>query len=587
MLVDPEKMNDKEIGASSILKKIIMVIVMLGVYNFIFNGLYFVQKTVVESNVISNLLLPYKIVDDDLNNFGRILSEELMFAFYQNETFTDSAISSNDQATIDNCKNYSNAFRNQIINSGRFDLGYNCLNESITISDSTGTSAGNQERNVFVVNYNWILCVVAGGFAAYLLFMYCFKIGLRMVQLMFLEIIAPVAIVSYLAPKKDTMFNKWTKLYVATYVDVFIRIVIINFVIFLIATIFTTNGGDGNFIFWDSIGGKPDDMGSVSFITVVIVLALLTFAKKAPDLIKELFGSSASKLGFGVSMKDIVGLQKGIKTSTGAIGGALGGAAVGLLGGGLGGFAGGLVKGGLSGSKAKNMGGAFTGAWKNQSKANASMAKVRANGGSRFGHTVANMQKNLGLPTAYDNDEIVISNLQTEVDMYNTASKEAESEAIKNGTNYSMFSNTAKRKISLRELEKLKDDQRIDTRLREKYDTEYRELLKASSMFNLDYGLAVEKAKVEFNDKGDFVSLRNDESGRLYTNINDVNAIQDKSKEIGGSNATIDENMKKLVGDGRYGRGKDGKKIRNENSSKITEIKLSDKYKSHKANSGK
>ena len=200
------------------------------------------------------------------------------------------------------------------------------MNESVVIDIDTNSEAGVKTQEVFIVNYNWILCVVAGIFVVYLLFLYCIKVGVRMIQLMVLEIISPMAIVSYLSPKKDNMFSKWLKIYFSTYIDVFIRIAIINFVVFLIATVLAGDIGDG---FWSSIG-NPTDTSTVIFLRVVIILALLTFAKKAPDLIKELFPSSgASKLGFGASMKDIVGLNAGL----GMVAGAGTAAAVGLIGG--------------------------------------------------------------------------------------------------------------------------------------------------------------------------------------------------------------------------------------------------------------
>lgn len=397
MLLEPDKMNDKEIGAGNIIKKIIIVIVMLGFSNFAFNGLYHVQKVVIESHALSNILLPYRIEQEGLDSFGKVLSNQLLLSFYELEDFDNEQLDTESKTTYEGCVNTVTSFNNQIINSGKFDLGYNCLNESVTVPENTGTGAGVVDREVFIINYNYIIAPLVGCVAVYMLFMYCFKIGIRMIQLAFLEIISPMAFVSYLAPKKDTMFSKWTKIYVSTYIDVFIRIVIINFVIFLLATIFANTTENGSFTFWETVGGR--NSGSAPFIKVVIILALLTFAKKAPDLLKDLFGSGApSKLGFGVAMKDIVGL----KNTVGLAAGAAGGAAVGLLAGRPLGAVGGLLKGGMSGLRAKGVSSAFSGAWKAQSKANAEIAKVRANGGNWLGHQVAKTQQAVGARTRAD-----------------------------------------------------------------------------------------------------------------------------------------------------------------------------------------
>ena len=114
-----------------------------------------------------------------------------------------------------------------------------------------------------------------------------------------------MAVVSYLSPKKDNMFSKWFKIYISTYIDIFIRVGIIYFCVFLSAQLLDTIES-GETTFWASIG--QEDLTTRSYIVVIMILALLTFAKKAPELLKELLPTSASKLGFGTSMKEIFGL---------------------------------------------------------------------------------------------------------------------------------------------------------------------------------------------------------------------------------------------------------------------------------------
>ncbi len=311
MLVNPDNFNDKEKGAVSIIRRTIIVIVMIGSANFVFDLLFDLQKSVVQSNIISKLLLPYTI-STNINNqtdnsgensimdneqFGGLLSEELLTSFYRMEEFDSSTSAdlstTDDGASIyDSCSVKFNSFRLQIINYHRFELGYVCLNEQINAQFlSTGATSG-EDQETFVINFNWLLSPICGAAVVYLLFMYCLSVGVRMIQLMFLEIISPMAFVSYLAPKNDTMFNKWIKIYVSTYVDVFIRIAIINFVFFLISTLFSSDSA------W---GIETTGLSDSIFVRVVLILALLTFAKKAPDLLKELMPAGASKLGFGLT----------------------------------------------------------------------------------------------------------------------------------------------------------------------------------------------------------------------------------------------------------------------------------------------
>ena len=317
LLLNPDAVNDGEKGAPALIKKTIIVIIMLGTANFAFELLYQVQVTVVKSNIISKLLLPYSVTpivngqdtstsqDSTLINnetFGSLLAEELFSSFYSIEEFKESDIDSNgDISSYEDCQTVVNNFRNQLINNRSFDLGYTCLNSTIVVNFKIDDSTKSDGQETNVVNFNWLLCPLVGLIAVYLMVMYCFKVGIRMVQLMFLEIISPMAIVSYLAPKKDTMFSKWKNIYISTYIDVFIRIAIINFAFFLVATVFSVTGGDG-------LEFQGTDFSSNPFFKVIMILSILTFAKKAPELVGELLPKSASKLGFGASMKEIFGL---------------------------------------------------------------------------------------------------------------------------------------------------------------------------------------------------------------------------------------------------------------------------------------
>ncbi len=359
MLIDPDIVTDKEKGAVSIIKKCIIVIIMLGVSSFLFDTLHSFQNTVIKNHIISRLLLP-KVVDTD--NFGAMLSQQVLTSFYILDEDAQGEL------LYDHCSNYINGLKNQIITEHRFDYGYNCLNETIikdlNSSDASDSESGSTEtQELFVIDFNPI-SVLVGIALVWLLFRYCISVGVRVIQLTILEIISPMPIISYLSPKKDNMFDKWKNIYISTYIDAFIRIAIINFIVYICANILDY-WESGSSEFWESVG-SPTDVYTKGFIAVVMILALLTFAKKAPELLKELIPASASKIGFGANMKDVVGLQKGI----GTVAGMGTGAAIGLLGGGVFGALGGVLRGGRAGFGAKGVGAAFGAARKAQSEHN-------------------------------------------------------------------------------------------------------------------------------------------------------------------------------------------------------------------------
>lgn len=325
MLIDPETITDKEKGAFNIVKKILIVIVLIGITPYLFDFSFDIQNKILgandsNSNVISRLLLP-EVVETD--NFGSALSSNLFLSFYNmNPSLNDY---SNDSAYL-KCYNYRELLKKNIIENEDFDFGYNCLGADSVISVTDDVS--NETTNVPVVDFNFVLSFVVGLFVCWMLLMYCFSVGVRVIQLAFLQIISPMAIISYLSPKKDGMFQKWGKMCFTTYLDVFIRVGIINFIVLLIA--YVINGFDNlDSTFWESvIAYKTVSSTTKTFLKIIMILALLQFAKKAPELLKDLFPNASVASGdFGFGLKNRSVLGKGLAVA----GGVAAGGAVGLM----------------------------------------------------------------------------------------------------------------------------------------------------------------------------------------------------------------------------------------------------------------
>lgn len=391
MLIDPDKIADKKVGAVAIVRKVLIVIVMLGVSRFAFDLLYDIQSSIVSSNAISKLLLPYTVsvgdeeVKDDEGNtidlFGNVLSEELLSAFYY---MKDVSSADEDSANlIESCKYSHEAFKNKIVYENDYELGNYCLNAYITM-----TGEG-EDYETELMHFDWLFAIICGIFTLYLMLMYCIKIGIRMVQLACLEIIAPAPIISYLSPESK-MFNTWIKMYFATYIDVFIRIAIINFSTFLISAIFNSSGAENSFIFWKTVGTPTDD-GTIAFYGVVMILAILGFAHKLPDLIKQLLPESASKLGFGgMTMKDFAGL--GVAT------GALSAMGMEAIHGNINplGYLGAAFRGGRAGAGGKSFFGAIGAGDKAQREHRKLVRDIHSKGGSYMGYLGNQLATNLG-----------------------------------------------------------------------------------------------------------------------------------------------------------------------------------------------
>lgn len=214
---------------------------------------------------------------------------------------------------------------------------------------------------------------------AYLLIL-CVEVIVRRLKLYFLEIIAPLPIISYVDPK-DKIFNQWMKMYISTYLDLFIKLIAIGIAIALLGIV-TDN-------FWNDTSGFLEKF--------FYIVAILVFAKVLPTMISKIFNLDS----MGGSFKDIMGIGKAaagfgagavLGGAVGGITGAMYGAAgrdskLGALGGGftgaLGGLTRGLVSGAGSGSKGKIMAGAS-----NAADINRNLRFARTSGSSAVGRAL-------------------------------------------------------------------------------------------------------------------------------------------------------------------------------------------------------
>ena len=158
---------------------------------------------------------------------------------------------------------------------------------------------------------SFIFSIITGiGLIIYLLFL-CVEIIIRRLKLFFLEVLAPIPIISYVDPK-DKTFNTWFKMYISTYLDLFIKLIAIKIAIDLVAAISNEFWSTGN-IDTGIIGG--------TLIKFFYIVAILAFAKILPTMISKIFNLDS----MGGSFKDIMGMAKGVtRAGMGAAGAALG-----------------------------------------------------------------------------------------------------------------------------------------------------------------------------------------------------------------------------------------------------------------------
>lgn len=414
MLLNPELFSDKEKGVGNIAKRAIVVILLLGFTPSIFQGAFYIQGKVLDDNILARVILGTD-KQIKMETFGSTLSANLLGSFY--------VLNSYDlEGAEKECQQYKLTLA-ELRDYNKLDLLDSCLTKKLTTKKElvdSNLEVTTQDITHYVIdfNLNGVFAVVVGGAVLWIVVMYCIYLGARVVQLAFLQIVAPLAIVSYLSPKKDSGLEKWIKLCLSTFLDVFIRISVIYFISLIIYLLFAGNNGEGIEMLEETSGASGF---LLTMVKVAVLLGLLMVAKKIPDLIGEIFptlGVGKSALGFGISWKKMTEGMLGWKQLTGAgkfavggvagaaVGGTigfLGGRGVGRLSGVFGGVARGLKIGSSKGGVIKNIGQVA----QKQGQRNTQKIQWSNNGstmGGRFAQNVSNVLGFAGAAEKLEND---------------------------------------------------------------------------------------------------------------------------------------------------------------------------------------
>ncbi len=310
MIVDPDQITDKEKGISNTIKKLIVVVFLLGMTPTIFKWGFELQEAIIKDNTIGNIILGTKA--SNTGEMGKSFAINLFASFADNETRAE--------------------FEAGLLSG---DLSYGDITDYIEDKTITGIGLG-------------FFCLAVGVFAMWMFLIYTINTAQRIVQLMFLELIAPIPIISYISSKKENGFTNWVKQCTTTYLDLFIRMVILYISILMIQLIMA----NGTTTMVNSTAGSGS---SSHMIYLMLILGVLLFMKRAPQLIEELFPGLKTKasIGFGVGTKEGAGK---LASPIANLSRRATGAAIGMVGMGVGGAASRMLTKGLDNKQRKEKG---------------------------------------------------------------------------------------------------------------------------------------------------------------------------------------------------------------------------------------
>lgn len=287
-VIDPDQVTDKEKGAGKIAYRMIAVIVLIAFVPNIFSWAYKLQNVILENQIISKIVLGKTNVNYE--SFGNNFSTQMFSAFYsvneENQTEDCDGIA---------CGTVIDANLSSLQKYG--ELPY--ISVGINQAKEMESTIEGEKVVQPVIRFDALLAVVVGIFILYVLVLYSIDLGVRFAQMIFLQIIAPIPIMGYLIPKKDGIFEKWTKQCITTYLDLFIRLLIIFFVLAICEIL-----GDA-FESKTLLHGITASENLQKSVYIVLIMGLLLFIRKVPELIKELFPSSGKASGnFGLKASE-------------------------------------------------------------------------------------------------------------------------------------------------------------------------------------------------------------------------------------------------------------------------------------------
>ena len=278
-VLEPDTFSDKEKGGEKLVFKLIIVVVLMGTVPTIFDKAYDIQRLILNSHLIDKVLIGN--TNSNMGSFGRNLSADVFSLFYYPDVSISEELICEDELE---CQEIVKMNLGGLTRAGSMPV--------ITTGLGKKVSEGR-----YAIHFDAWFAMGVGLFLCYILVLYVIDVGVRVAQLTYLQIIAPIPIIAYLSPKKDGMFQKWVKQCVITFLDLFIRLFIIYFMLLVISNINISSIGE-------SINANVDET-TKTWVYIALILGLLLFAQKAPKLIQELFPNMGAAMGnFGFKPGD-------------------------------------------------------------------------------------------------------------------------------------------------------------------------------------------------------------------------------------------------------------------------------------------
>lgn len=296
-LVDPDKAMQGDKGLPKLAQNIVISLVILGLLPTLFDYAYKIQGIMFKENVIGSIIFGTGGSGSDDNNgttietYGNYMAYTALVPFLNPANYNVSL--ANDYSWYD--------LKAELIKDGQFTRLPIMADWAIEPQKLISPSDADDLPVDTVVNldYKPFISTLCGIALLYIMASFCLDLGVRIIKFAFCQLIAPIPVVMRMIPGKKGSFDKWLKLTLTVYFEVFIRVGIMYMVIYFFSEI--ANLDIFNYAYENADGIRTGIQGTI--VLAIILMGLLTFAKQAPKMIGEVLGLDSGNIKLGVKDK--------------------------------------------------------------------------------------------------------------------------------------------------------------------------------------------------------------------------------------------------------------------------------------------
>lgn len=274
-IVNPEKLLDKQTGMQKIIPRTIISLAMLIMMPTIFSFAIDAQNTIVA--FVPRVILGKEV---DTSDSGVLDTAESIAAMALSAFIT--------------------------LNPGCTANGVTEDSPEVDVQVSVGTiweaidMASEQcdgQRKVFKYEFSFLVSLVVGIVLVVVLLSYSVDVSVRTIKLGLLQILSPIPVISYIDPKseKSGAFGNWLKECISTYTELFIKLGVLYFALFLLGNLSSSSVS----LFNIPNGGL--------MVRTMLIIGVFMFMGSAAEFICNIIGIKYNK-GSGGLFKGLAGI---------------------------------------------------------------------------------------------------------------------------------------------------------------------------------------------------------------------------------------------------------------------------------------